>query len=1659
MRLIKKKEYFTFLDQIVCVMLHINDSFKCYQPLKIFIFIVSMSQPLFYIYYYDYYSFYITIQNTSIQQMIFYFFRPEILLFKFLPQLAIIILPYIILLIFILTKLTIFFNLENENQRYLNKSHNHSIIKNLLTKFTSYYQQLLSIVLHYPIQTILIGAIINTFKLFQNQNSAYFALLLFAIIIFFIIEIEILFNIYICLPSNTLQIKGFEKSQLTSLDVTIYAIELLQIIIFGTITNPNISQFAQITLNLLISILKIINQLLYQGYIFKSQRFILYFINTIIILYSFYHFIDLKNNSIIIWPLLTSIIIYADYQFQINSIYSIFINNKQSIALYVHQLIKFSNNSYQYEIQPFQNSLIWAQHKAKCSNITCSCKESPLNVLDVKQANTITESIFKQFIYAKIKHISKLLHENRNIHNLDMPYYEIAQATLFMTQGFVLISIKNYTRFLNNSSNDYRVRVISSEKSLTNRPQKKIKQSQVDSQIQEIIIQQNKKVLKYDNTNRNFQVSTLKLIKIQYLLKRAQANLNENFTNSICTAQQLQMSDYINQYLINEFQINHLTSMMFNILKLKIEFYSYLLQCEAMHADKIFIYKMKYFTQVLDLEDKLLQKYGSFQSIKLKQMIIFFYSRIYNSYQKALKFKQINSIQQSKYIFRDQVIDFYSDKIVYVLFQLQDDLQNLRIKSHSNNFLKIIGRQTNDYNMQFSDILPDFIREEHPAMIQRFVQTGKARYYRNLSLTFVKLQNGLSRQMEQTFDTITLLDDNRVVFASILQDVIEQKAYLLVNVNGLLSGITYMCLKKLGFQEEDILNIDDFYQFYDAEINQIIPVFNNLIWGEIQEQKLDNVKFLFLDILQFQRENFSKSSIENHSQIGRVWQDSRYTKEYAANLFIMRREIFGFYYYIIELESAHIIECSHQNNAAFSSTQFKHTQHNVESAIFDIDSIILSIDEGAAKHVNTLNIQERENYSIAIKELTKQQDFDKIYQVMLSPNNSVSNLIDKSQNLINIVQKHNNSFQQEYYCQQPGFYIAEASSKEKHPQIKQPENQDDMQKQAESSQGSIKRPTYMKKFEIIDQFYGNFNFSQQQIMVFFIIFTLIVFAVFSLIILSLLSGDLRTKIQEIEMLSFQADIVAPYDRYLAIRAQIYYYQGLHTAKKISKQQQSDFVEPLYSIIGVCYNELKQNSYVSLLESDLKEFFKDIYTNTFFMGMTDKIIYSKNITFREFIHQLLNYQYDFKIIFDKRIPTKGCPCQVFQFSNYFNLQDNLELMSQEILQFSRNKCTQIIDKWITIWIAFIVICFVLSIFIYYLKTVILFQYDTIMEIITHISEQSIIKETEKHKILLNNLQSQSDYINCYQLELQTEVQSTIQNKAENDLVRKNKRKILIRASKLKSILFSLIIFIFFLIYSCLVTFSTQSFLNKYQQTADFYKLIADLSFRSGNMFLYREMFMLWGNLTYLNKTDGLRLYNLIDIAQSKIMEYVDQAPRINLETLLVPEDFYEFFLTVQNTDVCNFLDENYIEVLSPYCLKSFDSSLMKGMLPALTYIHQTIINQQAINNFTYRAEDTFYEVEGGQVASRVFSYMNKKLQKGIIEKTESFNYQNQLLSIFFLVGLGLICIYIINFHYANLKQHIQLIKFGVLMIPQSDILKNDFFERYLKQIELKLGQKL
>lgn len=140
---------------------------------------------------------------------------------------------------------------------------------------------------------------------------------------------------------------------------------------------------------------------------------------------------------------------------------------------------------------------------------------------------------------------------------------------------------------------------------------------------------------------------------------------------------------------------------------------------------------------------------------------------------------------------------------------------------------------------------------------------------------------------------------------------------MLVNVNGFLAGMTVMFLKKLGYSQEEILSITDFYSFYEIEIALIIPNFSYLIENQSSDSKLENINLTFLDINVYLNDISSKKSLNISSQNTRIWQESKYVKDYIVSLYVMKRDIFGFYYYIIEIETAILIE-KNQNNMTYS---------------------------------------------------------------------------------------------------------------------------------------------------------------------------------------------------------------------------------------------------------------------------------------------------------------------------------------------------------------------------------------------------------------------------------------------------------------------------------------------------------------------------------------------------------------------------------------------------------------------------------------------------------------------------------------------------------------------------------------------------------------------
>lgn len=68
---------------------------------------------------------------------------------------------------------------------------------------------------------------------------------------------------------------------------------------------------------------------------------------------------------------------------------------------------------------------------------------------------------------------------------------------------------------------------------------------------------------------------------------------------------------------------------------------------------------------------------------------------------------------------------------------------------------------------------------------------------------------------------------------------------------------------------------------------------------------------------------------------------------------------------------------------------------------------------------------------------------------------------------------------------------------------------------------------------------------------------------------------------------------------------------------------------------------------------------------------------------------------------------------------------------------------------------------------------------------------------------------------------------------------------------------------FVTYSTVLNQRAQLFLEKYLQTADFYRLIQDMKLSSGSLVLYKEIFMRWDNFSFFTEQDRTRLQNRID----------------------------------------------------------------------------------------------------------------------------------------------------------------------------------------------------
>ncbi|CAD8071836.1 unnamed protein product [Paramecium primaurelia] len=1471
--------------------------------------------------------------------------------------------------------------------------------------------------------------------------------LILSLLTYILWQADYLITYTIFSTSLTFKHNFLDISQITLFTYFAYLFQQLQIVIFCILQNQNSVRLSNIILMLFDILSQIVNQFLFQTYIFKESRQILYFTCSIKFVLCFYYLgksIDQKQmfEYLIIPLLLLPIIYYGLISIDIKIHYESFVNlfkEEPNLNKLVYQLKLILNQcDIDKQMIPLKSSLINKSHRQQCHNQLCICSNK-IFISEISQANAITQTILKQFIYNKI---SFILHSKEAQKSHQYNQLVIVQTLLLYDFGWLTDSIKNLTQLLNCQFNNQNF-VIRKE------IQKKIV---YDESCNETSTRKDKS----DEHQTQFirlkvQISLIDQCRINYILYLAKFKLKSQLGTSMHAYQQLMVTDFIQSFLTYDQSLKQIQTQMMEAINDKIEFYYKIIKDEKQNLNVLGKCTKEICFKLNKVKKQLKQIYAAYPCSSIQRCICFFQCELLNNYYEANKTSTLTSMQDDK-MFKNKKITNYDiqvDQTAYAILSIKGELDDFHIEQVSSYFLKLIGKTSNK-DIHFFQLLPRFMKNWHPSFIHNFFNDGQSRYYKSFNQSFISTNTGLLKTVYLCYDITKILSNQNLVFAAFLQELPDQKCFLLSYGTNQRLTFSENFFKKIGFHQKIILGLPQVLTIVNGlYLQYLIPSFPQ---GDIENDTFQlNTEMRFLDDKHLKDIQNEGVDLGMYILDPKQWQKEDQVQFYSVSIIVTKRHVSQQSYLLIEFSTITKIAKNLTENSKFQTIQNNDiTSLQSQEAEFINDSFasLMNLsDEAEPKKVNIFDVRMKEFLQNEI------QDEEAANIVSYRKDEFQNNVFPQSHRLL--LSERKKEIQQEFYNieQMRMDSLKQSSIYESHKQRPIEHNVIDEIQSQQSSVGGVKESQLFKKFEMIEKIIKKKKFDKMSVYLILLLLQTAFFISFALIVITLISTELLMFIQEIDMISLHASIMAPHDLYLSIKVTISAYQQQYREKYIDNATLYKLIDPLYQFNAPYYFDLQNNLFDVLQNEHLSAFFTDQQVTVYFMGNNDSVTYSKEMSFREELLAILHAQYQFKRVFDARKNANGQACQVLQFANYFNLQDKLEELTDEILEYSKNRSLAAADQWFIIWLIYQLIAICIGLITLFYKRSILKTYEKLLSLFYFSDKNSLEQEIQKLKHLNTLIQQNQDLLSKYDFNFREREELVNRKKKESQSIKQEKPKKQgeQKLQKIIPIIAFFCIYIYFLVYSVIIHEETKIYLTKYKQTTDFYRLVQDLRFRSGNIYVYREIFFRWSNFTYLNKSDLNRLYGLVEKSQNVMQIYVNGLSQQQNDEYLFSTNYINFISQVENSNLCNFIDSKYLN-LTPYCEYALDGVLQKGMIPSLNYISQSIRSQQEINNFTKRAEVHFYELEGAQVICLAFQNVSEQLKQSMIELTQSFNQTNEVLSYLFLLSQLLFSIVFVTCFRRLLITEFTMYKKSLQLIPIQVLLGDDSLERALRQFE-------
>ncbi|CAD8124570.1 unnamed protein product [Paramecium sonneborni] len=1584
--------------------------------------------------------------------------RPDFILQGYIPKYNFLI-PLIFSILFIFIPL-----LLNISKKW---NTNHKPIINQLSFYmhlSSNLFQLFPIFLQIPLQCLCFQSLSYNLKNdgIIELNYLYITITILTLLFLFTINFLI---IMLCKETIDFNLNCFSNLKLTLSDFIIWILNIFQIIIFYYLKKYN--QILQAIILLMISILMLNNTLslltCLKKVIFTTLIVISYqFIQSLLILVNLQSDINININILIYInvPLLNQIL-YKFFQQRDNKVISK--NQKFSISNCKYLLSKFLNDEFiSFSQSIFIYTKIIDDYQQKKLQI------EPQQLLPLTQINQeflpkyLLNFYYKSQMKQYIKELQKVDQKNRNanhyVHYVSL-LYRIGLNNLALKQINILlfnITIRTNSKSLVKEKINEQIKSFNT----IHQARQSVSKSSKSQDIYETGQQKMNKLNKMLVFTGSHLLNFTQKVRIMILREKVRQKLQLSFQHKEMIGDTYNLQIGIELILKSEKRNQSLKEQVQILVNSKLGFYLQLQQVKHIRSIQLFQVSKQLSKKIEILEQKLIKLFKYFPSQRIQSLYTYFQGELLENYLQAHKITCYSSISDEKLINvhnnANQKFALINKNLIYMNIKLFEDTQELQIQNITPEICMFFERNYDDFrgNCSIDSLLPEGIINEHQLLVQRFLQTSQSRFYLKKGLNFYKLHKMIMKPFEFFFE-VNFSDISQIQFLAFLNETFQTSAFILVDVNQKVGGITQNLLDKLQFTNYYIENIKE-NLLQDVPIEYIIPKFQQLR-SKKELLNLTDFQFLKQSILINPLED---NQFRNKKQDFSVWQMEENIMNFECLLTIQSRELYGYQYYIVEIKELKVEDSYFEKEYANNS--------------LDQEFSPVSEQEGFANPPCNLKIEKekfepfrRDDHQFEINLIVdKSQQFYQPDQLKYEVN--LMSPVDISLNPIALNSANPLLKQQEYYSQiiqnpegisySSKNQIGKAVDMEDIEQVKKPQFQLKGEDTNSSQVGYAKQSQFYKKYEMIQQILKPHNPKQLRIFIILLIMYFILSCIHYIIIITKNQQDLNQFVSEIDMIELHSSFMAPHDIFVAMRIAIVAYNSYVQEGALTATQAAVLTKPFYDNIYIGFAEIKEIFIKQLNNQNLQPFFENKTIDMVFMDANASDVYKVTLNIREALQQIIQNLYQYKYKYENRMSTAGTAIQVFGVANQFHLHYWLEELTLEIMDYSINRSIKIEQDWTIIWAIFIIITLLITLFIIYYFKLFNHRQDLYLGVFKFCNVPKLQYEIDRYKIIQKQLLKNPDQVFQYKFDLQSkEQQLLVQQKILEQLNRRNKdqqRNALLQYESLSIIMsVSLIlgIWIIFLGLSIIIFLGEQNYLKKYPDTIDIYKLIQDMTYSSATLYQNRDYYFIFPNFTYLTEFDNKQMFSLIDQGIENIVKFNLLTQEFDSTKYQVNNDFVNFFSQVQKQSVCDILNKDQMGFLVDFCPISIQGNFLKGVIAALNFIKNSIQTQIVINKFSKRVEHPIYDNEAGIIMVRVFQLMTQKLKSSMLGVTIDLQTISIVLSSIYLI-FAIISISIIFLGFKKyLETEFNIIKRFIQLLPSSITMLDDQFERYIRSL--------